>query len=71
MKSSEGLRWNSSEVEEGGGEAMMPIICRIVLIIPLNMDMDMAVFTRIMHNTPSDGAGRLDRPILTLKKSLK
>jgi hypothetical protein len=51
------------EVEDNG-EAMIPIICKIVLIMPLNIDIDIAVFTRIMHNTPSDGAGRLDRPIL-------
>jgi hypothetical protein len=27
------------------------------------MEIDKAVFTKSTHNTPSDGAGRLDRPI--------
>lgn len=39
-------------------------MCRIVLTMPLNMDIDNTVFTRSTHNTPSDGAGRLERPIL-------
>lgn len=46
---------------------MIPTMCRIVLIMPLNIDIDMAVFTRMMHNTPSDCAGRLDKPILMNK----
>lgn len=42
----------------------MPTMCRIVLTMPLNMEIDNTVFTRRTHNTPSDGAGRLERPIL-------
>lgn len=30
----------------------------------LNMEMDSAAFTRITFRTPSDGAGRLERPIV-------
>lgn len=55
--------------EEGEGEARIPIMCRIVLIMPLNMDIGKALFTGIIHNTPSDGAGKLDRPILIIKES--
>jgi hypothetical protein len=40
--------------EEGEGEARIPIMCRIILIMPLNIDIDKALFTRIIHNTPSD-----------------
>lgn len=50
----------------GGGEARIPTMCRIVLTMPLNMDIDKAVFTRSTHNTPSDGAGRFDRPMLII-----
>jgi hypothetical protein len=39
--------------EEGEGEARIPIMCRIILIMPLNIDIDKALFTRIIHNTPS------------------
>lgn len=31
--------------------------------MPLTIEMDRAVFTKSKHSTPSDGAGRLDRPI--------
>jgi len=45
-------------------ERWIPTMCRIVLTMPLNMEIDNTVFTRRTHNTPSDGAGRLERPIL-------
>lgn len=72
MKPSEGLRLNSNgsggfremSGEGDNDETRIPTICRIVLTMPLNLDIDKAVFTRSTHNTPSDGAGRLDRPIL-------
>ena len=44
------------EVEDDG--RWMPTMCRIVLTMPLNMEIDNTVFTRRTHNTPSDGAGR-------------
>lgn len=36
----------------------------------LKMDMVRAVFTKIMHSIPSDGAGRLERPISTEDEKL-
>lgn len=32
--------------------------------MPLTKDMENAVLTRSTHSTPSDGAGRLERPIM-------
>lgn len=31
--------------------------------MPLKIEIDRAVLTRITQSTPSDGAGRLERPI--------
>lgn len=41
-----------------------PMIHRIVLMKLLKTEMDQAVFTKIIHRTPSDGAGRLERPMI-------
>lgn len=77
MKLSEGLRRNSNgsggdwvweAFGEGDGELedderWIPTMCRIVLTMPLNMEIDSTVLTRSAHSTPSDGDGRLERPI--------
>lgn len=46
------------------GERWIPTMCRIIRTKPLNIDIDNTVFTRSAQNTPSDGDGRLERPIL-------
>jgi len=56
---------------EDDDERWMPTMCRIVLTMPLNIEIDNTVFTRRTHNTPSDGAGRLERPILINAESFR
>lgn len=50
--------------DDVGDERWMPTTWRIDRTKPLKMEIDRAVFTRITPSTPSDGAGRLERPIL-------
>lgn len=66
----------SGEGDDGAGddedddddddERLIPTMWRIVLTMPLTKDMEKAVFTKSTHNTPSDGAGRLERPMLMI-----
>lgn len=53
----------SGEDGNVGDERWMPTTWRIDRTMPLKIDIDRAVFTRITPSTPSEGAGRLDRPI--------
>lgn len=46
-------------------ERWMPTTWRIDRTMPLKIEMDKAVFTRITPSTPSEGAGRLESPIVT------
>lgn len=63
------------ESDDDGVERWMPTTWRIDRTMPLKMEIDIAVFTRITPSTPSEGAGRLERPIsikiLDTKNSLK
>lgn len=53
----------SSDWGEDGDETRIPTIRRIDLTKPLMIETERAVFTKITHRNPSDGAGRLERPI--------
>lgn len=72
MQVSDGFRLNSKGSEVGSGESeedgvaerWIPMTWRMARTMPLKMEMERAVFTRSTHSTPSDGAGRLDSPML-------
>lgn len=51
------------EDDEDGDETRIPTIRRIDRTRPLMIETERAVFTKITHRNPSDGAGRLERPI--------
>lgn len=56
----------------GGGdddvESRNPKMWSIVRMKFLKMEIVRAVFTKIMHSIPSDGAGRLERPMSMRKR---
>ena len=64
---SEAFSMESGEDGNVGDERWMPTTWRIDRTMPLKIDIDRAVFTRITPSTPSEGAGRLDRPIRFLE----
>lgn len=65
---SSALSEEGSEADGEDGDKRMPTMWRIERTIPLTMEIDKAVFTKITHSTPSEGAGRLDRPIFSVSK---
>jgi hypothetical protein len=70
----EGLIWNSNDSEgvseeSDNDESLMLTMLRIDRSILLTMEIDKAVFTKIMQSIPSDGVGKLERPILDRKGS--
>lgn len=60
MYSSDGGEDGEAEDED---ERRIPTIRRMDLTRPLMIETERAVFTKITHINPSDGAGRLERPI--------
>lgn len=64
MESVDGGDDAEDDVEDDDDERRIPTTCRTDRIMPLTMEIDRAVFTKSTHRTPSDGAGRLERPIL-------